>query len=487
MASSKPVPSYVLDWTAFPPEAGPAGCSTQRFALGNVVQQKLRDLSLSAVLASNDRLNGRAATPCVLALAGCIRGFADLLADCAVDPKTSSWASRERKEELARWIALRIWRKVDPRKRMGFDPESLVLVGITDEKGKVMDTAQKVKVVSEKFQKFDGPPFDYKAIVVKDGKLYRLHLCLDSGDNADLADARRVEGGKTLTGSVAMDVSSKTGKCIVLVIDDEGDREYDDVEEFLSEWVLNGHPQRPGVVEEVGAVPPLDGSREFEYEKEGDGDLARSVWIRPAPAALFGPGAEDKIECGDAFINEEGVWFSMVAIHETDDGPRFDLFSMSPPAENLYSTEFYPFENEDREDLLVDLDDLLNNYVIVSKMDERSVPFQTEAEVTTFKGEARCVVLRKGYKAMRFRIGDKVPGAGKLAAIMDADPGEDSMFAYILDGDIKLPAFERFDEVMSRASYWEDWAPYRTPNERDPKLAQALAKAHFGEDEDEDE
>jgi hypothetical protein len=511
------LPCFILDWAGFPAEAGPDGCVDARFALSKDIASKLRELSLATELSSPDDLGRWAADCCMIATAGCVSALSKLLADSAVvigADGSTAWIPKERKESLSNWISTRIWRLSSLTKRTGHDPESLSLIGLPDKEERVpMITApavSNVAVLSETLEKKeDSPPYDYRAVAARLGKMYRVHL-----GTGNIHVRRTNKNGSEEVGAVRMD-RTKGGKIVVLttrkykasaplsflgadrqsVADDMFVAEYNQTSVFLEDWVLNGEEQSPGMIEEIGDVPGLKGeARSFRYspgflrsnpnpeDKAKDDGLYRSVAISPVPKGLENLGSGDMgggglavvdsaiIEEGDVFVDRvDGQWFSIGSIHaqrrgrfapDGDETPSFHLFSTTPtaqirPCNGVESgawprdgADAYPeqYENEST-DTDVTLDDLLSGYVCMEAVDSASRDCELVVTRTVKGKDCISVLLAKGPKIMMFKVGDCVPGQSKIVALKD-----DRVVFHAEDG---VAYAEMYEDLAKRVGYWD--------------------------------
>lgn len=496
------LPCFVLDWAGFPAEAGPDGCVDARFALSKDIASKLRELSLATELSSPDDLGRWAAGCCMIATAGCVSALSKLLADSAVVVGVdgcAAWMPKERKESLSNWISTRIWRLSSLTKRTGHDPESLSLIGLPDKEERVpMITApavSNVAVLSETLEKKeDSPPYDYRAVAARLGKMYRVHLGTGDLPLRSLHVRRTKGNGSEEVGDVRMD-RTKGGKIIIVVMGDvyppgprdkilplgEGKHdfevEYDQTSVFLEDWVLNGEEQSLGMIEEIGDVPGLKGkARSFRYSpgflrsnpegKAEDDGLYRSVAISPVPKGLenLAVGDEAIIEEGDVFVDRgDGQWFSIISIRSeitAKETPSFHLLSTTPTAQ-LHGravvvggawprdvADAYPeqYENEST-DTDVNLDDLLSGYVCMEAVDSAASGCELVTTRTVKGKDCISVLLAKGPKVMTFKVGDYVPGQSKIVALKD-----DRVVFRAEDGVVYA---EMYEDLAKRVGYWD--------------------------------
>ena len=194
-----------------------------------------------------------------IALSGCVSEIAVILADCAVKPLPEGgafcWISAADKKLLSLWIAQRIWRMAGALKN-GRTPEALARLAFFP----VEEAKPNVRVVSEELNvgQEDGRiyrkegDFEYHAIAVKAGRMYRIHLRQELDHDAYVM---KIAEGRIVKFVVAM---YKEPYAIRLGSDDAAnDHMYTSVEKFIEEAIINGLQQEGGVVDYVGSVPDL--------------------------------------------------------------------------------------------------------------------------------------------------------------------------------------------------------------------------------------
>jgi hypothetical protein len=311
---------YFLEWANFGPEPGPDGCASQRFALAQSTQDRLQALALTMeTLIITSKSIGRQRDP--IAVAGCISEIADTLADCAVKPSPDAgvfcWISSKEKHALRCWIAQRIWRMAGALKN-GHSPESLARLTffcVDEVKPKVQIISEELHVGREDGRTYrEEGDFEYRAIAVKGGKMYRIRLLQELGHDAYVM---KIADGQIVKFIVAM---FKEPYAIRLGGDDARlDHVYVHAEQFIDEAVINGLQQEVGVVHEIGPVPSLsmtyDSSSVYRFSSFSPvgvrvGDLAKEFGVpckivievarslnieAKNSCAVFKPGQVDRI------------------------------------------------------------------------------------------------------------------------------------------------------------------------------------------------